>query len=121
MAKTSVERTLETLVDFADIHRRQMKEMGEHFDQSMERVTASIDALAVQVASFGSPIRELKELNRQTNQRIDKLTDQIAQLTDAVNGHLEVAKQQSSNISELTKLVATQASTVNLLIEKMNK
>lgn len=91
--KTNVERTLETLVEFADVHRQSLQGLTA----SIDRLTETVDKLAIQVGQNNQGVREMR---------------------NAIDGHLKVAEQQSANISELTKLVAIQAQTVSTLVAR---
>ncbi|NJP11100.1 MAG: hypothetical protein HC866_17850 [Leptolyngbyaceae cyanobacterium RU_5_1] len=141
MTKTYVERTLETLVDFAAIHRDQMQAMTQHFDEALQRVTASIDALTIQVVQMNAGVKQnsqniekltqaIERNTERVTQAIDRNTERVTQAIDrqieAINGHLRVAEQQertaqqnAANISDLTKLVTMQAATINTLMERL--
>lgn len=112
--KSYVERTLETVVDFQALHRDQLTQMTQTFDESLGKIATSIDSLTIQVVQFNAGMKELRDLSKQILQA-------ISQQTDAINGHLRVAEQQASTVTELTKLVAMQAATANVLIERMSQ
>jgi archaellum component FlaC len=93
MTKSNTERTLETLVDFADVHRQQMRDMGEHFDSSMNRVTDSIDALTHQIVTF--------------TERLTRLEIQVERIADTAQAQNETARLQAESISQLIALLQT--------------
>jgi methyl-accepting chemotaxis protein len=126
MTKSNVERSIETLVDFADAHRTQMRDIGEHFDRAMERIAEAIASLSTRMAEFREEIAELKDFNQQILRTIERQTL-------AIDGHLRVAEQQgrvaeqqgriaeqqAANIAELTRMVVSQQSTINRLLERL--
>ena len=108
MTKTYVERTLETLVEFADVHR-----------QSLTAQRESIDSLTHQVGLFTEGLTRLEILIERQESKIERILEAIQQQTVAIDGHLrlaeaqaetakaqaETAKAQASNIAALTRLV----------------
>ena len=88
--KSSIERTLETLVDLVDLARKQSV-------TSFDKVNASIDALAVNVG-------QLAVMQRATTQSIDRLIIAVERQNAAIDGHLRLSEAQSVNIAELTRL-----------------
>ena len=119
MTQSKVERTLDTLVDFADAHRTQMRDMGEHFDRAMERITGAIESLSSRMNQFQVEMQELKDFNQQILHTIERQTL-------AIDGHLRVAEQQgrvaeqqAANIAELSRMVFDQQSTINRLLERL--
>ena len=79
------ERTLATLVEFADIQR-----------QNLAKTTESIDALTAQVSVLTTGINELKDLSRQ--------------ILQAAHEQNETAKLQAQNVAALIRLLETTVS-----------
>lgn len=74
------ERTLATLVDFADVQR-----------QNLAKMTESINALTAQVSTLNSGINELQDLSRQ--------------ILQAAHEQNETARLQAQNVAALIKLL----------------
>lgn len=133
--KTYTERTLDTLVEFSDLHQRRLQEMTEKFDAALGKVTQSIDSLTMQVVQMNVGTKQnsqnIDKLAQTTEKGLDRLTqniDRLAQIIErqnvAIDNHLRIAElngktaeQQAASISELTKLATTQAATVSRLLE----
>lgn len=96
--KTTLERTLETLVELFDLHRKQTAENFDKVNASIEKVNASIEALTLSIG-------QLTTQQKVTAANIDHLTQAVREQNAAINGHLAVAQAQSANIAELTKLL----------------
>jgi len=94
VSETRVDFTLETLVEFAALHRKQVQEMGEHFEASMVKINSTMDELAIQTAQLDSQIKK-------TNQTVERLDT-------AVDGHLAVARTHSENVAQLFALAQAQ-------------
>lgn len=95
-AKTKVEQNTETCVEL-------LVSMRDNDQKNFEKVAASIDALAINVA-------QLAAQQRQAAQNIDALTQAIREQNQVINNHLLVAQQQSANIEALTNLATALAS-----------
>jgi methyl-accepting chemotaxis protein len=87
MVKTNVERTLETLVEFADVHRRAITQTNENINT----LTSSIDNLTLNIGLTNSSINELKGLMRQ--------------LMTETQQQNETAKIQAENVAALIAVV----------------
>lgn len=83
MTKTNVERTLETLVDFADVHR-----------QALAKTNSNIDALTSQVGVLSESITRLEN----QVERIAKISEEQAQ----------TARLQAESVSRLINLLEKQ-------------
>lgn len=88
--KSSIEQTLETLVDLVDLQRK-------HADRDFSKLTASLEALTLNVG-------QLATQQRATTASIDRLTAAIERQNNAIDGHLRLSEAQSVNIAELTRL-----------------
>ncbi len=88
--KSTIEQTLETLVDLVDLQRK-------NADRDFSKLTASLDALTLNVA-------QLATQQKITASNIDQLRAAIERQNNAIDGHLSVAQAQSANIAELTRL-----------------
>jgi len=115
MTKTNVERTLETLVEFADIQR-----------QNLAKMLDAIDALTIQMGVMSEGLVRLTNIVERQEARLDGVTaaiertnGAIQQQSASIDGHLRVAEQQSASITELSKLVASQAAMVARLFERL--
>lgn len=87
MTKSNVERTLETLVDFADIHR-----------QSLARLSENIEALTTQMGVFSENMTRI-------DLQLERLGDRIERIANTVEQQAETAKVQSDTVNRLTRLV----------------
>jgi septal ring factor EnvC (AmiA/AmiB activator) len=88
--KSTIEQTLETLVDLVDLARK-------NSDRDFSKLTASIDALTLNVA-------QLATQQKVTASNLDKLIATVDRQNIAIDGHLSVAQAQAVNIAELTRL-----------------
>ena len=88
--KSTIEQTLETLVDLVDLQRK-------HNDRDFSKLTASLEALALNVA-------QLATQQKITASNIDQLRAAIERQNISIEGHLRLSESQSANIAELTKL-----------------
>ena len=88
--KSSIERTMETLVDLVDLGRKQSNEKFDKLAASIEALTLNVGQLATQ--------------QRATTASIDRLTAAIDRQNNAIDGHLRLSEAQSVNIAELTRL-----------------
>lgn len=95
-AKTKVEQNTETAVEL-------LVSMRDNDSKNFEKVAASIDALAINVA-------QLAAQQKATANNIDALTQAIREQNQAINNHLLVAQAQAANIAELTRLATVLAS-----------
>jgi methyl-accepting chemotaxis protein len=98
MVKTNVERTLETLAEFADVHRRAITQTNENINALTAQIgtlsvniASSIDALTVNMAQNNSSMNELKGLMRQ--------------LMAETQQQNETAKIQAENVAALIAVV----------------
>lgn len=100
-------QTLKTLVEL-------LATMRDNDQTNFDRVTASIDALALNISQLAAQQKataaNIEKWGERTEKSIDRLTDAIRETNQAINGHLAVAQAQSVNIAELTKLVTVLAS-----------
>lgn len=142
--KTKVEMTLETVVEFQDLHERRLREARAALEESQAGVNRALEALAVQVAQTNAGLTRLEQTVEQGLGRLERaversadsvqeLTATVRQLSASVDGHLKVAElqaklaeqqsqtsaQQAASIVELTKLVTAQASSVDRLLERL--
>lgn len=143
--KTKVEMTLETVVEFQDLHERRLREAKAALEESQSGVNRTLEALAAQVAQTNAGLERLEQtvehglgrMERAVERAADsvqELTIAVRQLSASVDGHLRVAElqarladqqsqtsaQQAASIVELTKLVTAQASSVDRLIERLS-
>lgn len=128
-SKTTIERTLETLVELVDLQRKQSNEAFdlqrkqpnkafEKVDEAFGRVATSIDALAINIAQTNAAIKQNSQNIDKVIVAIDRLGVKVDSQNDAINWHLKVAESQSANIAELTKLVATQAIAITRFLDR---
>ncbi|MBF2046863.1 MAG: hypothetical protein IGS54_05755 [Elainella sp. C42_A2020_010] len=68
MARTNMERTLEALVDFADIHR-----------QSLTRLSESIEALTVQMGHFSENLTRSEIQLERLGERVERIAGIVEQ------------------------------------------
>lgn len=90
----NIERTLETLVDFADVHR-----------QSLVRLHEAIEALTHQIGVL--------------SENMTRLENKVERIFDAIEADREVAKMQSTSVQQMIALAATQQQTINTLVAKL--
>jgi septal ring factor EnvC (AmiA/AmiB activator) len=95
--KSSIEQTLETLVDLVDLQRK-------HADRDFSKLTASLEALALNVGQLAGQQKQTAANLDKVGDRIDRLTAAIERQNNAIDGHLSVAQAQAVNIAELTRL-----------------
>ena len=95
--KSSIERTLETLVDLVDLARRQSV-------TSFDKVNASIDVLALNVAQLAGQQKQTATNIDKLGERIDQFRAAVERQNSAIDGHLRLSEAQSVNIAELTRL-----------------
>lgn len=95
--KTTMERTLETLVELVVIQR-------DHDERNFDKVTNSINELVKSIEHLTLNVGQLTSQQRATNADIKELTQAIREQNQNINGHLAVAQAQAANIAELTKL-----------------
>ena len=107
MTKTYVERTLETLVEFADVHR-----------QSLTTQRESIDALTHQVGVFTEGLTRLEILIERQEAKIERILDAIQAQTVAIDGHLRLAEAQAKTAEAQAANIATLSRMVELLISR---
>ena len=107
MTKTYVERTLETLVEFADVHR-----------QSLTTQRESIDALTHQVGVFTEGLTRLEILIERQEAKIERILDAIQAQTVAIDGHVRVAEAQAKTAEAQAANIATLSRMVELLISR---
>lgn len=88
--KSTIEQTLETLVDLVDLQRK-------NADRDFSKLNASIDALTLNVS-------QLATQQKITASNLDKLIATVERQNNAIDGHLSVAQAQAANIAELTRL-----------------
>ncbi|MEP0915327.1 hypothetical protein NC981_00725 [Leptolyngbya sp. DQ-M1] len=101
MPESFEKQTLKTIVDLLSV-------MRDNDNRNFDRVTASIDALALNIAQLAAQQKQtsanLEKWGERTEKSIDRLTEAIRETNQAINGHLAVAQQQSANIEALTRL-----------------
>ena len=112
MTKSQLDRTLDTLVDFADLNRQALTRLAESIETGNRQLVSRIDDLAVKIGEQSQSIDRL-------TQSVDRTAQTVDRLAKSVDGHLKVAEQQSLNIMKLSELVATQAATVNKLLDRV--
>ena len=99
--KSSIERTLETLVDLVDLGRKQS---NEKFD----KLAASIDALALNVGQLATQQKQtatnIDRMADRLDSSINRLITAVERQNNAIDGHLRLSEAQSVNIAELTRL-----------------
>jgi methyl-accepting chemotaxis protein len=102
--KTTMERTLETLVEFAAVQRdslnrltQSIQTMNSHLGDKLDRLGEKIDLLA---GGMGD------------------LSGNVAATNRAIEGQLIVANKQSENIAQLIALAQQQQATVDRLMSR---
>jgi chromosome segregation ATPase len=109
MSKTNVERTLDTLVDFADLNRQatvnltaSIEAMGDRMEQANQRLSDRIDQMNT---SLVTRIDDLAIQISNQAKSIGRLEKAIADLTEESKTQLETAKLQTQNVAELIRTV----------------
>lgn len=105
MSKTNVERTLETLVEFADLNRKatinltsSIDALGERMAQSNRDTNATIDRLGMKIDDLAVQIGHQA-------QSIGRLEQSIRDLSEETREQHEIARIQSQNVAELIRTV----------------
>lgn len=94
MTKTNIERTLETLVDFADIHR-----------QSLSRLAENIEALTVQTGTFSENLTRVEIQIERLGDRIEQLGNRVERIAGTVEQQSETARIQAETVARLALMV----------------
>ena len=105
MTKTQLDRTLDTLVDFADINRQALTRLTESMETGNRELNASIDRLGNRIDQMGDRIeRGIDKLGG----KIDDLAAQISVLGDKIDRVATVTENQSVHIDKLLALAQQQ-------------
>lgn len=117
-AKTCLERTLETVVEFQSTHTQKLTAMTESFEADLAKVMTALDALTIQVIQMNTGIK-------QNSQNIDKLERQLDRIVNIFDTQQQVANKQLDRIANTIantlenqqQLVNKQAETASMLVQ----
>ncbi|MBE9182463.1 hypothetical protein IQ268_28340 [Oculatella sp. LEGE 06141] len=136
MTKTYVERTLETLVEFADIQRSSLNRLTENIETMNSNLSANIETanqkLSTNIERTNQNINLLSERLDTLTSRVDTIAVQISsftggmnelkglsrQIVQAIEGDRQVALQQTENVSQLIELAKQQQAMVERIMSK---
>ena len=127
MTKTQLDRTLDTLVDFADINRQALTRLTESMETGNRELNASIDRLGDRIDQMGDRIeRGIDKLGGKIDDLAAQnsiLSDNITRLERTVNSlaadtreQHAIARSQSENVAQLVALAQQQAQTVDRML-----
>ena len=102
MTKSQLDRTLDTLVDFADLNRQALTRLTESMETGNRELNASIDRL-------GGKIDDLAAQNSILSDNITRLERTVEALASDTREQHAIARSQSENVAELIKLATALA------------
>jgi hypothetical protein len=102
MSKTNVERTLDTLVEFADLQNRSIRELRETIAESNQQLSDRIDQMN---ASLVNRIDDLAVQIGSQAQSISRLEQAINALAEDSKTQNATAQLQAQNVAELIRTV----------------
>lgn len=120
MTKSQLDRTLDTLVDFADLNRQALTRLTDLMEQSTRDVNASIDRLGDRIdqmgTTLGGKIDDLAAQNSILSDNITRLERTVEALASDTRDQHAIARSQSENVAQLVALAQQQAQTVDRLL-----
>jgi prefoldin subunit 5 len=113
-AKTYVERTLETVVEFQDTHTQRLAAMAERFEADLAKVMTALNALE-------SPVVQTSVGIKQNSQNSDEPEQQPDRIVNTFDNQQQVANKQLDRIARTLEnqqqLVNKQAETASILAQ----
>ena len=113
MTKSQLDRTLDTLVDFADLNRQALTRLTDLMEQSSRDVNASIDRLGDRIDQMGTTLGgKIDDLAAQNS----ILSDNITRLERTVERQAATADKNADAVAQLVALAQQQAQTVDRML-----
>ena len=120
MTKTQLDRTLDTLVDFADINRQALTRLTESMETGNRELNASIDRLGDRIDQMGDRIeRGIDKLGGKIDDLAAQnsiLSDNITRLERTVERQAATADKNADAVAQLVALAQQQAQTVDRML-----
>lgn len=103
-AKTYLERTAETIVEFAAAHQKALREMADRFDASIAKVNETLDELAIQNVQLNQGLKQqaknIEKLTEAIDRQSQSFEKQLDRVITAIDRQAETIDRQSQSFEK---------------------